>query len=169
MQAEGIHNIEPVATSCLSPDQDQTLCCFVFVAPDGKHSFCRWATCWLAALQHVSVMFVLLLLACCSAGMLSGHVTAGVTAAARLPALPPQLPASSPLPNCLPLHQPIRFWALAAPVIRAGAAVGRGACAGRHRGPFHQWCGGCLVGWGACEVLPLRATLGACCLGEQLL
>jgi hypothetical protein len=43
LQAEGVRNIEPVAVESLSPEQDQTLLCFVLVAPGGKHAFCRCA------------------------------------------------------------------------------------------------------------------------------
>lgn len=40
LQAEGIAQVEPVATQALSPELDQTLLCFVLLAPGGKHSFC---------------------------------------------------------------------------------------------------------------------------------
>lgn len=42
-QAEGVRNIEPVAASSLSAEQDQTLLCFVLVDPEGRHAFCRCA------------------------------------------------------------------------------------------------------------------------------
>ena len=43
LQAEGVRSIEPVAVESLSPEQDQTLLCFVLMAPGGKHAFCRCA------------------------------------------------------------------------------------------------------------------------------
>ena len=41
LQAEGVRSVEPLASDTLTPEQDQTLLCFVLVAPDGKHAFCR--------------------------------------------------------------------------------------------------------------------------------
>ncbi|PSC73119.1 Ribokinase [Micractinium conductrix] len=40
LQAEGVRSVEPLASDTLTPEQDQTLLCFVLVAPDGKHAFC---------------------------------------------------------------------------------------------------------------------------------
>ncbi|KAL4422697.1 hypothetical protein ABPG75_008894 [Micractinium tetrahymenae] len=40
LQAEGVRQVEPVAEGELSPELDQTLLCFVLVAPDGRHAFC---------------------------------------------------------------------------------------------------------------------------------
>lgn len=40
LKSEGVRNIEPVAAGSLSPEQDQTLLCFVLVDPEGRHAFC---------------------------------------------------------------------------------------------------------------------------------
>lgn len=44
LAGEGVRTVEPVAPQQLPPDLDTTLICFVLVAPDGKHAFCRCAT-----------------------------------------------------------------------------------------------------------------------------
>lgn len=44
LAAEGVRQVEPVADGELAPEVDQTLLCFVLVAPDGTHAFCRWGT-----------------------------------------------------------------------------------------------------------------------------
>lgn len=41
LRAEGVRQVEPVADGELTPELDQTLLCFVLVAPDGRHAFCR--------------------------------------------------------------------------------------------------------------------------------
>lgn len=41
LEAERIRPVEPVASSQLPPDLDQTLLCFVLVDPAGRHAFCR--------------------------------------------------------------------------------------------------------------------------------
>lgn len=42
LAAEGVRQVEPVAAGRLTPEQDQTLLCFVLVDPQGQHAFCRW-------------------------------------------------------------------------------------------------------------------------------
>jgi hypothetical protein len=41
LEAERIRTVEPVASSQLPPELDQTLLCFVMVDPAGRHAFCR--------------------------------------------------------------------------------------------------------------------------------
>ena len=58
LQSEGVRNIEPVAAGSLSPEQDQTLLCFVLVDPEGRHAFCRCGgQPWCATSKHMLAGF----------------------------------------------------------------------------------------------------------------